>query len=68
MPIFEYQCDKCHKIVEVIELNTCEDHNGLPCPNCEVGCMQKIISAPAIVDRANLRIPAAGSSQRKKIS
>ena len=67
MPIFEYQCDKCHKIEEELEMHKTESHHNLFCPNCKDGVMKKIISTSVIIDRVNLRIPLAGNRQRKKI-
>ena len=67
MPIFEYQCDKCGKIEEELELHPTENHHNLFCPNCENGVMKKIMSVHSFIERTNLRIPAQGSKQRKKI-
>jgi len=67
MPIFEYQCDTCNSIFDFIEITKKESHQGYACKLCEIGTLNKIISTPGIVDRANLRIPLASSKQRRKI-
>jgi putative FmdB family regulatory protein len=66
MPIYEYQCDECKKIEEVLELHPEESHNGLFCPHCELGTMKKIMSASAIIELSHLRIPSKRSRKRTK--
>ena len=67
MPLYEYQCNKCGKIEEALVLDMSKNHDNFQCPYCQPGKMKKIISAHSVIDRANLRIPAAGSRQRRKI-
>ncbi len=42
MPIYEYQCNKCKRIIEVIQ-NINDDELIITCPNCD-NILQKIIS------------------------
>jgi putative FmdB family regulatory protein len=46
MPIYEYECEKCHQIVELLQ----SFHNvpETQCPKC-VGKAHRIISPPAIL-------------------
>lgn len=67
MPIYEFQCDKCGKIEEELEMHPAEDHHNLFCPNCSDGVMKKIMSAHSYIERTKLRIPKIGSRQRKQI-
>jgi putative FmdB family regulatory protein len=45
MPIFEYQCQKCHRVTEVIQARS--EKPLKICPHCG-GKLRKLISAPAI--------------------
>jgi len=45
MPIFEYECNSCSKVFEVIQLPGHPD-NGLKCPACNGGSLRKLISVP----------------------
>ena len=69
MPIFEYQCDECHRIKEIIIMSRAENRKNIFClePDCRNGVMTRIMSAHSYVERVNLRIPKQGSRQRKKI-
>lgn len=67
MPIYEYQCNECGRIEEVLEMHENEDHTNLPCPQHCPGHMKRIMSAHSFIERVNLRIPKIGSGQRKKV-
>lgn len=45
MPIFEYQCQKCHSVTEVIQARS--EKPPKICPHCG-GKLRKLFSAPAI--------------------
>ena len=45
MPLYEYQCEKCREVVEVIQKMS--DPPYAHCPKCG-GDMKKLISSPAI--------------------
>ena len=46
MPIYEYQCQKCHDTVEIFQ--KISDPTPQTCPNCdEVGSLHKTISKSA---------------------
>jgi putative FmdB family regulatory protein len=57
MAIYEYECDKCGYKKEFI-VKGFETPKSYPCTECDKGRLKKIMSAAAIVDRANLRIPS----------
>lgn len=45
MPLYEYQCEKCREVVEVIQKMSDPPYSH--CPKCG-GDMKKLISSPAI--------------------
>ncbi|MBW1739902.1 MAG: zinc ribbon domain-containing protein [Deltaproteobacteria bacterium] len=56
MPIYEYECNKCGAVFEIILL---KDGNPPPCPTCGSHRTRKLIAAPAIhikEDHATARI------------
>jgi len=44
MPIFEYECDKCGSVFEVI---ITKERNQIPCENCGNRDTRKLLGAPA---------------------
>jgi putative FmdB family regulatory protein len=50
MPIYEYQCESCHKRFE--KLQKIADKPCKKCPNCS-GTLRKLISSPAIKFKGN---------------
>jgi predicted nucleic acid-binding Zn ribbon protein len=60
MPIYDFKCDTCgheHEVKMPIARLEKFKTNGYQCQSCKNGMMYQKIGAPAIVDRANLRIP-----------
>jgi putative FmdB family regulatory protein len=49
MPLYEYQCEKCAKVAEVLQKMT--DPAPVACAFCKKGPMKKIVSRPIL--RAN---------------
>ena len=48
MPIYEYRCDSCQKVAEVIQ--KISDPTPEQCPNCETqGTLKKLVSQSAFV-------------------
>ena len=47
MPLYEYECPKCGKRIEVLQ-KMGEDGAGLTCPECGAGGLKKLMSASAI--------------------
>jgi putative FmdB family regulatory protein len=58
MPVYEYQCEKCGKILEVFQLGLAEKPPK-SCPECGGKDLPKIMSLPGMVRCEN---PAAGES------
>lgn len=48
MPIYEYKCDDCSTVSEILVKNT-ENQSKVVCPNCRSGNLDKLISAPGAV-------------------
>ena len=46
MPLYEYECRKCHHRFEVIQ--TFSDKPIRKCPKCRKGTVQKLLSSPAL--------------------
>ncbi len=46
MPLYEYQCSKCHYRFELIQKFS--DAPATQCPNCGQETAERLISAPAI--------------------
>ena len=46
MPLYEYECRKCHHRFEVIQ--SFSDKPIRKCPNCKKGTVQKLLSSPAL--------------------
>jgi len=48
MPIYEYKCDDCGTVSEILVRNT-ENQSPLNCPGCNSANINKLISAPGAV-------------------
>jgi putative FmdB family regulatory protein len=46
VPLYEYECRKCHHRFEVIQ--SVSDKPIRKCPNCKKGTVQKLLSSPAL--------------------
>ncbi|HET8946577.1 MAG TPA: zinc ribbon domain-containing protein [Candidatus Polarisedimenticolia bacterium] len=46
MPLYEYECKRCHHRFERIQKFS--DPLAKKCPKCKVGRLEKLISAPAV--------------------
>lgn len=70
MPIFEYKCNDCEKVFEILQLPG--HNNDLICSNCGSANLQKLISAPFLpssVGRpANDDVRCCGSSANNDCS
>jgi len=64
MPCYDYKCTKCVEIKSVIMSVARHGVEKIFCDKCDAPMYQQI-AAPAIVNRANLRIAKAG--RRTKI-
>ena len=65
MPTYEYRCPRCTFIKTYIMSIKYHETAVLYCPKCDAKLFP-VISAPGIVNRANLRIPKAGSHLRTR--
>ena len=64
MPIYDYRCNQCGKISEILVRNSHEE--GIRCPVCDSQSVERIISASYIV-KTETRAPGAtccGRSER----
>lgn len=52
MPIYEYRCDRCGKVLEVFQKKS-EPDESLVCPDCGSKKLKKLVSAPARVIMGN---------------
>ena len=50
MPLYEYQCDECGEVIEVIQRFS--DDPLTTCPTC-AGQLERLLSAPAIQFKGN---------------
>lgn len=68
MPIFEYKCNDCQKVFEMLQLPG--QNNDLKCSGCGSANLKKLISAPFLpssVGRpANDDMKCCGSSPNKE--
>jgi putative FmdB family regulatory protein len=48
MPIYEYRCEECGRIIEFFQKGF-EPDEAITCPNCGSEKLQKLLSAPAAV-------------------
>ena len=46
MPLYEYECRKCHHRFE--EIQKVSDRRIRKCPKCRTGRVERLISAPAV--------------------
>jgi predicted nucleic acid-binding Zn ribbon protein len=65
MPQYDYKCTKCVAVKTII-MNIKEHEKVRVFCDCCGSFMYQMVAAPAIVNRANLRIPRSGK-QRIKI-
>jgi len=48
MPIYEYRCEDCGKITEVLQMKN-DDNESIICKYCSSKRLKKLISAPASI-------------------
>ncbi len=48
MPIYEYQCENCGKVVEVLQKSFTQKESPV-CPDCGWTKMQRLISSPGSI-------------------
>ncbi|MEW6685937.1 MAG: zinc ribbon domain-containing protein [Candidatus Edwardsbacteria bacterium] len=48
MPIYEYQCQNCRKVVEVLQKGFTQNE-PLVCPDCGSTEMKRMISSPGVI-------------------
>ena len=48
MPIYEYKCEDCGKVSEILVKNRARESEVL-CPECQAGNLKKLISIPGAV-------------------
>ncbi|MBF0099859.1 MAG: zinc ribbon domain-containing protein [Desulfobacterales bacterium] len=44
MPIYEFKCDQCHDIFELVVMNSNDDQE-IKCPKCESQAFERVMSA-----------------------
>ena len=62
MPLYEYDCKKCH---EVVELLVRSEKETIKCPECGSQRLERLLSvpsAPSVKGGGNLPISGAGDS------
>jgi len=64
MPWYDYKCTKCTEVKSIIMSIARHEKEQIYCDKCN-SLMYQQVAAPAIVNRANLRIARAG--RRTKI-
>jgi putative FmdB family regulatory protein len=52
MPIYEYECEGCGKVVEIFQKGFKPDE-PIVCPNCGSDRLKKLLSAPVAVIRGD---------------
>ncbi|KPK75523.1 MAG: hypothetical protein AMJ89_04345 [candidate division Zixibacteria bacterium SM23_73] len=52
MPIYEYRCEDCGKVSEILQRGP-KQEEPLVCPNCGSNRMRKLISSPASIIMGN---------------
>lgn len=53
MPRFDYECDYCHKIFEVVQ--SFHDDALRECPHCEIGSVTRLMSCPTIIIKGDAK-------------
>lgn len=61
MPIYDYTCEKCGRLLELLVLSTTDPL----CPHCGSGRLQQMIGAPAAPGRS-AKVIAAGRARATK--
>jgi len=61
MPIYEYRCDMCQNIFEVLT-SAGSQHEKILCSKCGSDKVSKIISAGSFIRSSGTPLPSAGSS------
>jgi putative FmdB family regulatory protein len=65
MPLYEYECTKCHHRFERIQKFS--DPHVKSCPNC-AGKVQMVVSAPAVYAKKSGSSSSNGSSEKSEKS
>ncbi|MCP3887413.1 MAG: zinc ribbon domain-containing protein [Desulfobulbaceae bacterium] len=58
MPIYEYKCNECDKIFELITLSG-NSEEKIECPSCKSNDINKLISAGSIRSNSTTSFPSA---------
>ncbi len=48
MPLYEYRCQNCKKIIEVLQKNSLQSEPPV-CPDCGSAEMKRMISSPGLI-------------------
>jgi putative FmdB family regulatory protein len=59
MPLYEYQCNDCHKVVEVLVRSSEKPE----CPECGSVKLEKQLSIPASPSTGSSSLPVSDASQ-----
>ena len=60
MPLYEYSCESCHEVVEVLVRN---QEQQLECPDCGGEKLERLISVPAAPSvKSGTSLPVARES------
>jgi len=66
MPIFEYKCEDCGAVSEVLVRNTAKE-SEVVCPDCKSENLNKLISVPGALvtqtPRPEMPMPCPGAEQ-----
>ena len=65
MPIYEYRCDSCGKVVEILQRS--HTHKRPPvCPDCGSTEMQRMISSPGSIVMGGSSLPGTACCGREE--
>ncbi|MBD3184248.1 hypothetical protein GF312_18330 [Candidatus Poribacteria bacterium] len=65
MPTYEYKCNNCGEVREVLHLKT-SDMESISCPDCGSGDMKRLISAANVSTKGKLKsgVTCCGQDER----
>jgi putative FmdB family regulatory protein len=65
MPVYEYRCDSCGKVVEILQRSYTQKESPV-CPHCGATEMRKLISSPGSIVMGGSSRPGATCCGREE--
>jgi putative FmdB family regulatory protein len=65
MPVYEYRCDSCGKVVEILQRSHTQKESPV-CPDCGAAEMRKLISSPGSIVMGRSSRPGATCCGREE--